>query len=320
AIMRAHSATHLMHKALKVILGDHIEQAGSLVEPDKLRFDFTHFSAISAEELEQIEEYVNSAILEGYEVDASEMPINEAKKMGAVAMFSEKYGDMVRVINMGGQSIELCGGTHLDNTAKVGPFRIKSEFSVASGVRRIEAIVGEAVMTEMRRGSEILRRISESLKANTNDVEGKFEQLMEDFKSSRKLVEKLRAQQLTMQAENIALGAKTVKGLKIITASFPELTGDELRQMGDMLRDRFPNVVAVLTSESGGKTAAAAFSGDEAVKKGIRAGDLIKHVVSIAGGSGGGKAERAMGGIKDELLVDNALADIDNFVFEKVKD
>ncbi len=320
AIMRAHSATHLMHKALKVVLGEHIEQAGSLVEPDKLRFDFTHFSAISPEELEQIEEYVNSAILEGYEVDVSEMPIDEAKKMGAVAMFSEKYGDVVRVINMGGRSIELCGGTHLDNTAKIGPFRIKSEFSVASGVRRIEAIVGEAVMAEMRHGSEILRRISEALKANTGDVEGKFEQLMADFKASRKLVEKLRAQQLTMQADNIALGAKTVKGLKIITASIPELTGDELRQMGDTLRDRFPNVVAVLTSESGGKTAAAAFSGDEAVKKGIRAGDLIKHVVSIAGGSGGGKPERAMGGIKDELMVDNALADIDNFVFEKAKD
>ncbi|NLH00691.1 MAG: alanine--tRNA ligase, partial [Clostridiales bacterium] len=213
AIMRAHSATHLLHKALKTVLGDHVEQAGSLVEPDKVRFDFTHFSAIGEEELELVEKYVNRAILQGYPIDIKEMPIGEAKAMGATALFSEKYGDIVRVVNMGGYSIELCGGTHLDNTAKVGPFRIKSEFSIASGVRRIEAIVGELVMEEMRRGSEILRRMSETLKTTPADLEEKFAQLVSEFKNTRKLVEKLQVQQLKAEADRIMFGAKIVKGL-----------------------------------------------------------------------------------------------------------
>ena len=320
AIMRAHSGTHLLHKALRTVLGEHVEQAGSLVEPDKLRFDFTHFSAITEQELAEIEALVNHAILEGYAIDISEMPIDKAKKMGAMALFSEKYGDTVRVVNMSGYSVELCGGTHLDNTAKVGPFRIKSEFSVAAGVRRIEAITGELVLVEMRRGSELIRRMAEAMKANTNDVETKFEQFMQDLKNSRKLVEKLQAQQLKLEAERIAFGAKTVKGLKIITGVFPNLPADELRQMGDMLRDRDENMVAVLCGMADGKISVLSVCGDGAIKKGIKAGDLVKHVTAITGGSGGGKPERAMGGAKNELMIDNALATIDNYVDEKVKE
>ena len=320
AIMRAHSATHLLQKALRTVVGDHVEQAGSLVEPDKLRFDFTHYSAISEEELDKIEKMVNETILEDYPVEIREMPIDEAKKLGAMALFSEKYGSMVRVVSMGDYSIELCGGTHLGNTAKIGPFRILSEFSVASGVRRIEAITGELVMDEMRRGSKIIRNISEAMKTNPAEIEDKFEQLLAEFKSSRKLVEKLQAQQLKLEAERVLFGAKTVKGLRIITGVFPDMTGDELRQMGDMLRDRDENAVAVLASSTGGKIAVASVCGDGAIKKGVRAGDLIKHVTSITGGSGGGKPERAMGGAKDELKLDDALASVDNFVDEKVKD
>ena len=320
AIMRAHSGTHLLHKALRTVLGEHVEQAGSLVEPDKLRFDFTHFLAITEQELAEIEALVNHAILEGYAIDISEMPIDKAKKMGAMALFSEKYGDTVRVVNMSGYSVELCGGTHLDNTAKVGPFRIKSEFSVAAGVRRIEAITGELVLVEMRRGSELIRRMAEAMKANTNDVETKFEQFMQDLKNSRKLVEKLQAQQLKLEAERIAFGAKTVKGLKIITGVFPNLPADELRQMGDMLRDRDENMVAVLCGMADGKISVLSVCGDGAIKKGIKAGDLVKHVTAITGGSGGGKPERAMGGAKNELMIDNALATIDNYVDEKVKE
>ena len=320
AIMRAHSGTHLLHKALRTVLGEHVEQAGSLVEPDKLRFDFTHFSAITEQELAEIEALVNHAILEGYAIDISEMPIDKAKKMGAMALFSEKYGDTVRVVNMSGYSVELCGGTHLDNTAKVGPFRIKSEFSVAAGVRRIEAITGELVLVEMRRGSELIRRMAEAMKANTNDVETKFEQFMQDLKNSRKLVEKLQAQQLKLEAERIAFGAKTVKGLKIITGVFPNLPADELRQMGDMLRDRDENMVAVLCGMADGKISVLSVCGDGAIKKGIKAGDLVKHVTAITGGSGCGKPERAMGGAKNELMIDNALATIDNYVDEKVKE
>ncbi len=321
AIMRAHSATHLLHKALRTVLGDHVEQAGSLVEPDKLRFDFTHFSPLSEEEIAKVESIVNNSILEGYDVDIKEMPIAEAKTLGAMALFSEKYGDTVRVVNMGsGYSIELCGGTHIDNTAKVGPFRIRSEFSVASGVRRIEATTGKEVLAELHQGSELIRRIAAAVKANPANVEDKITQFMAELKDARKMVEKLQAQQLHAEAERVMFGAKTVKGLKIITGVFPEMAADDLRQMGDMLRDRDKNVVAVLCSLAGGKISVLSVCGDEAMKHGIRAGDLVKHMASIAGGSGGGKPERAMGGLKDEMLVDNALATVDNFVDEKYKD
>ncbi len=320
AIMRAHSATHLMHKALRSVLGEHVEQAGSLVEPDRLRFDFTHFSALTSEELIEIERQVNRAILDGLTVDIKEMTMNEAKAQGALALFSEKYGDLVRVVNMGGYSVELCGGTHLDNTAKIGPFRIESEFSVASGVRRIEAITGELVMDEMRHGSEILRHISAVLKTSPGEVEEKFLQLVQDFKTARKLIEKLQAQQLKSEADRVMFGAKTVKGMKIITGVIPDLTPDELRQMGDMLRDRDESMVAVLASGSGEKISLVSVCGDLAVARGIRAGDLIKHITTITGGSGGGKPQRAMGGAKNELMLDNALATVDNYVNELIKD
>jgi len=318
AVMRAHSATHLLQKALKTVLGDHVEQAGSLVEPDRLRFDFTHFSAISEEELALIEKYVNRAILEGDPIETREMPIAEAKAMGAMALFSEKYGDVVRVVNMGGYSVELCGGTHLDNTAKAGAFRIKSESSIASGVRRIEAIVGEAVMDELRQGSAVLRRMSDTLKTNPNELEDKFVQLVEDYRTSRKLVEKMQAQQLKTQADRVLFGAKTVKGVKVVTGIFPDMSADELRQMGDMLRDD-EMVVAALAAINGDKISLLAVCGDKAVKAGVKAGELIKSITAITGGSGGGKPERAMGGAKDEMKLDDAFATVDDFVNAKVK-
>ena len=321
AIMRAHSATHLLHKALKTVLGDHVEQAGSLVEPDKLRFDFTHFSALSEDELARVEAIVNESILEGYGIDIREMPIAEAKAAGAMALFSEKYGDVVRVVNMGsGYSMELCGGTHLDNTAKVGPFRIRSEFSVASGVRRIEATTGKEVLAELHQGSELIRRVSAAIKANPANLEEKVSQFVSELRETRKLVEKLQAQNLKAEADRVMFGAKSVKGIKVITGVLPEMPADDLRAMGDMLRDKEANVAAVLCSATEGKITVCAVCGDDAVKHGIRAGDLVKQVTSIAGGSGGGKPERAMGGAKDELKLDDALASVDNFVDEKYKD
>ena len=319
AIMRAHSATHLLQKALKTVLGDHVEQAGSLVEPDRLRFDFTHFSAISEEDLTLIEKYVNRSILAGYPIETREMPIAEAKAMGAMALFSEKYGDVVRVVNMGGYSIELCGGTHLDNTAKAGAFRIKSESSIASGVRRIEAIVGEAVMDELREGSALLRRLSDTLKTNPNELEERFAQLLDEYRGNRKLLEKMQAQQLKGEADRVLFGAKTVKGIKIVNAVFRDLSADELMQIGDMVREKEQSIVAVFAAINGEKISLLAVCGDAAVKAGIRAGDLIKHVTSITGGSGGGKPQRAMGGAKDEMKLDDAFATLDEFVSAKVK-
>lgn len=319
AIMRAHSATHLLQRALKTVLGDHVEQAGSLVEPDRLRFDFTHFSAISDDDIALIEKYVNRAILEGYQIETREMPIEEAKALGAMALFSEKYGDVVRVVNMGGYSVELCGGTHLDNTAKVGAFRLKSESSIASGVRRIEAIVGEAVMDELRQDSALLRRMSDTLKTNPNELEDKFAQLIEDYRTSRKLVEKMQAQQLKSTADRVLFGAKSVKGLKVVTGIFPDMTADELRQMGDMLRDD-ETAVAALAAINGDKISLLAVCGEKAVKSGVKAGELIKSITAITGGSGGGKPERAMGGAKDEMKLDDAFATVDDFVNAKVKE
>ena len=320
AVMRAHSATHLLHRALRDVLGKHIEQAGSYVEPDKIRFDFTHFSAISPEELKVIEDKVNEAILEDYSVIIREMDISEAKKQGAIALFSEKYSELVRVVSMGDYSCELCGGTHLKNTAKIGSLRILSEFSIASGVRRIEAITAKLVIEKLRRDSAVIARISETMKTNPNDVESKFEQTMAELKSTRKLVEKLQGQQMKTEADSILQGAKNIKGLTVLAKTITDVPGDELRKLGDMLRDRDEDIVAVLASSHDGKIAVAAACGDGAVKKGVKAGELIKFVSSIAGGSGGGKSERAMGGAKEASKIPTALEAVEGFIEEKLKD
>ncbi len=317
AVMRAHSATHLLHRALRDILGDHVEQAGSLVEADKLRFDFTHFVAVTEEEKVKIEQQVNSAILLGQGVDIREMPIDEAKKLGAAALFSEKYGAVVRVVSMG-SSIELCGGTHLDNTAKIGPFRLSAEFSVAAGVRRIEAEVGELALTKNHNEAETLRRMAEQLKTNPAEVEEKFNQLVNELKAARKLAEKLQAQLSKGEAESLVSGAEAIRGLRLVTHTFRGLSADDLRQTGDMLRDRGADIVAVLASVQEDKISLLAVCGDEAVKKGLRAGDLIKRITAITGGSGGGKPERAMGGAKDESLLGKAFADVAAAMKEKI--
>ncbi len=317
AIMRAHSATHLLQKALKSVLGDHVHQAGSLVEPDRLRFDFTHYSAVTPEELTKIDAMVQSAILEGYGVDIREMPIAQAKEMGAMALFSEKYGDTVRVVNMGGYSIELCGGTHLDNTAKVGPFRIESEGSVASGVRRIEAITGKVCLEEMELARQRVYNACAILKTKPAELASKLEGQVEEIKSLKRAVESFKARETAGEADRILFGAREVKGFRVITATIPDADANKLRQMGDTLRDKSSDVVAVLSSVSGDKITILAVCGKDAVAKGIKAGDLVKMVCTACGGSGGGKPDSAMGGGKDVSKLDDALAMVDNFVESK---
>ena len=318
AIMRAHSATHLLQKALTSVLGDHVHQAGSLVEPDHLRFDFTHYSAMTAEEIAKVDEIVQSAVLEGYGIETREMGIEEAKKMGATALFSEKYGDTVRVVNMGGWSIELCGGTHLDNTAKVGPFRIESEASVASGVRRIEAITGKESLAEM---SSTRKRIYDAcavLKTKPAELATKLETQVEEIKALKKAVESYKAKETAGEVERFLFGAHDVSGLHVLTATVPNADAGKLRQMGDTLRDKDENVVAVLATVSGEKITFLAVCGKKANAKGVRAGDLVKLVCTTCGGSGGGKPDSAMGGGKDVLKLDDALAQVDNFVASKL--
>ena len=318
AIMRAHSATHLLDAALKKVLGDHVHQAGSLVEPDRLRFDFTHFEGITPQQMGEIDRLVNDAVLEGYTVVTEVLPIEEAKKKGAIAMFGEKYGETVRVVEMGDFSMEFCGGTHLDNTAKVGTFRIKSEGSVASGVRRIEATVGKLTLETMNHNQQLIFQAAQILKTNPADLVAKLEQQVADLKAARHVIEEYKSREAAGEADRILFGAHDVGPLKVITATVPDADGNRLRQMGDAIKDKAANVVAVLAAVNGGKITFVAACGKEAVGLGIKAGDIIKQVSAIAGGSGGGKPDSAMGGGKDPLMVDNALAMVDNVVSMKL--
>ena len=317
-IMRAHSATHLLQKALTAVLGDHVHQAGSLVEPDYLRFDFTHYSALSQEEMAKVEAIVQDSILEGYPIDIKEMPISEAKKLGATALFSEKYGQTVRVVNMGGYSIEFCGGTHLDNTAKVGAFQLVSEGSVASGVRRIEAYTGKACMARMENAQAALAEASAKLKVKPADLAGKIQSNLDEIKELKRQIEQYQAKDASGAVEKLLESAKEIGGVKVLTAKVSGMDAAKLRQMGDMLRDKAANIVGVLASVNGEKPSFLAICGKDAVAKGLKAGEVVKLVCSTCGGSGGGKPDSAMGGGKDAAKVDEALSLVEGFVSAKV--
>ena len=321
AVMRAHTTTHLLDKALRTVLGDHVHQAGSLVEEDYLRFDFTHFTAMTAEELGRVSQEVNNAILEGFAVEAKEMPIEEAKRTGAIALFSEKYGDVVRVVNVGGgYSVEFCGGTHLDNSAKAGVFHIDSEFSVASGVRRIEAVTGKRALEEMNRFQDMLFQAAAAMKVKPVDIKEKAGQMMTEARELRQTIEKLKAREFVSEADQFLMSAKQVKGLKVFSMSRNGVSADDMRKMGDFLRDKDQGVVALMASVNEGKITFLAVCGKEAVAKGVKAGDIIKTIAPICGGKGGGKLDSAMGGGSDLLKLDDALAALDDFVNEKAKD
>ena len=318
AICRAHSTTHLLDAALKKVLGDHVHQAGSLVEPDRLRFDFTHFEAITPEQVHQIEWLVNDAILEGYPVVTEVLPIEEAKKKGAVAMFGEKYGETVRVVEMGEFSMEFCGGTHLDNTAKAGPFRIKSESSVASGVRRMEATTGRLSLEGMEKSRGVLSKAAQFFKAAPSELLERLEQQAGEMKQLRQALDKFKSEASLGEAKQFLAAAKTVKGLHVLTGTRHGLDANAMRKMGDFLRDKDPSVVGVLASITEDKITFLAVCGKTAVEKGVKAGDLVKLVSGICGGKGGGKPDSAMGGGSDLLKVDDALAAVDDFVSEKL--
>ena len=319
AIMRAHTATHLLQKALQSVLGDHVHQAGSLVEPDRLRFDFTHYAALTGEEMAKINTIVQNAILEGYPIETREMGIDEAKAMGATALFSEKYGDTVRVVNMGNYSIELCGGTHLDNTAKVGPFELESENSVASGVRRIEAVTGKVCLQNMEKTRELLFDAAARLKTKPVELGARIQVQMEEMKNLRRVIEQYKAKEASGEVDRFLFAAHNLNGYKVITATVPNADTARLRQMGDLLREKDSKVVAVLATVNDEKPTFLAVCGKEAVSRGIKAGELVKLVCCSCGGSGGGRPDSAMGGGKDVTRVDNALAMVDDFVASKVQ-
>ena len=246
------------------------------------------------------------------------MPIDEAKKLGATALFSEKYGSVVRVVNMGGYSIEFCGGTHLDNTAKVGAFELISEGSVASGVRRIEAVTGKACMERMESSQAALEEVSSKLKVKPSDLAAKIQSNLDEIKELKRQIEQYKAKDAAGEVDRLLLNAKEIGGVKVLTAKIPSADANKLRQMGDMLRDKESRIVGVLSSVNGDKPSFLAICGKDAVAKSIKAGELVKLVCSTCGGSGGGKPDSAMGGGKDESKLEEALAKVAEFVSSKL--
>ena len=313
AARRAHSATHLLQRALRDVLGDHVHQAGSLVEPDRLRFDFTHFTAVTPEQLRAVEQQVNQAILKGYAVVTKEMAIDEAKKAGATALFGEKYGEVVRVVSMGDYSVELCGGTHLDNTAKAGAFHIVSESSIASGVRRIEAVTGPETLELLERVLHTLTALGAQFKTSPEDLLARVEQQTAELKEARRLIEQYKAKESAGGADSLLRSAKEIKGLHVLSAKV-EGDANALRQLGDVLRDKDGKVVAVLAAVNGDKITFQCVCGKEAVAQGVRAGDIIRQVTALCGGKGGGKPDSAMGGGSDLSKLDEALRLVETLI------
>ena len=320
SIMRNHTAAHLLQAALRSVLGTHVEQAGQLVNGAHVRFDFTHFSALTPEEITKVENLVNQKILFSIPVVTRKMPIEEAKKLGAMALFGEKYGDVVRVVSVGDFSIEFCGGTHVDNTAKLGLFKIISESSVASGVRRIEAVTGIGMINLVKEMQKTIQEASSALKlGNSNDLVHRCNQLTADLKEKDRVIEQLRAKLAAGQVNQLFAQAKTVQGVRVLASSFPGTTPDALRSMCDKVREQAPDCVAVLAAVNGEKVTFAATAGKEAQAKGAHAGNLVRAVAKIAGGNGGGKPDMAMAGGKDPSMVEKALEAVETIISDMVK-
>ena len=309
AIMRNHTAAHLLQAALRTVLGDHVEQAGQLVDEKYVRFDFTHFAALTPEELHRVETIVNGVILSGTPVECREMPIEEAKKLGAMALFGEKYGSIVRVVSVGDFSKEFCGGTHVDNTGKIGLFKILSESSVAAGVRRIEAVTGLNALQYLNDTLAQLGAVASALKVTSvSGLAQRAEQMTAELKEKDREIESLNAKMADMRINGLFEGAKDIDGVRVITALFSATPSNALRTMCDKIRDNAPNVVAVLAATQDGKANIAVAVGKEAQQKGLNAGKIVREVAKVAGGNGGGKAEFAMAGAKDLTKLDEALA------------
>lgn len=320
AIMRNHTAAHLLQAALRQVLGNHVEQAGQLVNEHAVRFDFTHFSALTNEEIRTVEQLVNKKILENLTVECREMPIEEAKKLGAMALFGEKYGDVVRVVSAGDFSREFCGGTHIDCTAKLGLFKITSESSVAAGVRRIEGVTGMNLLDMIYGTIDMMRETAAAMKVNnTADMSGKAAAILQELKEKDREIDSLRAKIATMNLGAILDRAVEVKGVKVATAMFSGTDSNALRTMCDTIRAHATEpVVAVIAGIADGKATLAATANKAAQAKGVKAGMLVKAVAQITGGNGGGKPDFAMAGIKDQTKIDEALAAVESILNNQI--
>lgn len=310
ATMRNHTSAHLLQAALREVLGTHVEQAGQLVDSNACRFDFVHFSAMTKDEIQKVEDRVNEIILDGVALDVREMPIDEAKAMGAMALFSEKYGDTVRVVKAGDFSLELCGGTHVDNTGKIGLFKIVSESSVAAGVRRIEAVTGTNVMSFIDSKLSLIENTAAALKAaNSNDIATKAASVMADIKSKEKEIEKLSGVLANIKTESMLSNATNVGSLMLVTAVLDDTTPDELRNMCDLVKSKGDNYVGVIAGvqKAKGTGNICVCCGKQAVALGAHSGNLAREIARLAGGSGGGKPDSAMAGAKDVAALPDAV-------------
>ncbi len=319
-VMRNHTAAHLLQAALRQVLGEHVHQAGQLVNEKACRFDFSHFSAMTTEEIQKVETLVNTWILEAMPVEVNEMPIEQARKLGAMALFGEKYGDVVRVVKAGEVSIEFCGGTHVKNTANIGLFRIVSESSVASGVRRIEAVTGEGVLELINSLQNTINESAKALKLNNPaELPVKCASLTAQLKETEKTVETLRQKMAGNALEDILKSAKSVNGVEVVSASVQNANADMLRKMGDQIKSTNKPVIAVLAGIGGEKGQFYCVCTKSALEKGAHAGNIVKKVSALTEGKGGGRPDSAMAGIGKQELVDKALAELENIVAEFVK-
>lgn len=322
ATRRNHTAAHLLQAALRKHLGSHVEQAGQLVNSEEMRFDFTHFSALSGDELKAIEREVNEVILKGIPVETREMPIEEAKKLGAMALFGEKYGDVVRVVSAGDFSVELCGGTHADNTAKLGLFKIVSESSVAAGIRRITAVTGFGVLKHIENDERIMQSAAAAMKlGNVAELDKRAATLAAEVKAKDRELEELRSEISALKAGSLMDSARQVGGVRLITAEVEVSNPGELRSMCDTARDNGADIVAVFAgvNKEKGTLNFACACGADAIKLGAHAGNIVRETAKIAGGSGGGKPDSAMAGAKDASKADEALAAVDSIVSAMLK-
>ena len=322
ATRRNHTAAHLLQAALRKHLGSHVEQAGQLVNSEEMRFDFTHFSALSGDELKAIEREVNEVILKGIPVETREMPIEEAKKLGAMALFGEKYGDVVRVVSAGDFSVELCGGTHADNTAKLGLFKIVSESSVAAGIRRITAVTGFGVLKHIENDERIMQSAAAAMKlGNVAELDKRAATLATEVKAKDRELAELRSEISALKAGSLMDSARQVGGVRLITAEVEVSNPGELRSMCDTARDNGADIVAVFAgvNKEKGTLNFACACGADAIKLGAHAGNIVRETAKIAGGSGGGKPDSAMAGAKDASKADEALAAVDSIVSAMLK-
>lgn len=317
-IARNHTATHLLHAALKQVLGDHVNQAGSYVGPDRLRFDFSHFSQVTEEELKEVEAIVNEQILASKAVEIEELPIEEAKKKGAMALFGEKYGDIVRVVTVPGFSMEFCGGSHVENTAKIGMFKIVSEGSSGAGVRRIEAVTGHGAVAHVNETEEMVKGLAASLKCRVADVPARLEALQAELKAAQKKAEELAGEIAKAQVSDVADKVKDVKSVAVLAQKVNADSMDALRNLGDQMRDKVGGVV-VLAAAIGDKVSILTMASKDAVAKGVHAGNVVKAVAKICGGGGGGRPDMAQAGAKDASKIDEALSAAYGIIEDQIK-